>query len=88
MATASSHPFDRPTLETLSPLFRELPPDAMVVRALASLPPFADWAHRPMPASLEQALIDLDRQQLMTVAAACLIRLTREGDAEPNTDAA
>lgn len=49
--------------------------DAIVARALATVPGFERWSHESLPLELEKSLPSLDDQQLMTVAAAALLRL-------------
>ncbi|MEM1107424.1 MAG: hypothetical protein AAGH99_01905 [Planctomycetota bacterium] len=35
------------------------------------------WSHQPIPAQVEAVLMDLTEQELMTTAAACLLRLAK-----------
>ncbi|MEM6459019.1 MAG: hypothetical protein AAF710_06470 [Planctomycetota bacterium] len=66
-----------PVHPAASARLEDIPPDARVARALATLPGYARWTHQPTRPEVEDALLDLDEQQLMTTAAACLLRLTR-----------
>lgn len=52
-------------------------PEAQVVRSLAGLPMYQAWSHQPIPAQVEAVLMDLTEQELMTTAAACLLRLAK-----------
>lgn len=55
--------------------------DALVAWTLAGFPTFEHWTHKPVPSELESRLLDLDEQELMTVAAVCLLRLAKNADA-------
>lgn len=63
-------------------------PEARVARALASLSIFSDWTHQPMCAELESRFLELNEQELMTAAAACLLRLAKLKDQADHSDAA
>ncbi|MEM7625507.1 MAG: hypothetical protein AAF333_07760 [Planctomycetota bacterium] len=70
-----------PVLSALSPTLShdvsQAPADTIVAQALACLPPFQSWAHKATPTAIENVLLDLNEQELMTTAAVCLIRLVR-----------
>lgn len=78
MSDPAPLPASHPVLSSLSPTLRHnAPADAIVAQALACFPPFQTWAHEPTPSAIENVLLDLDEQQLMTTAAVCLMRLVR-----------
>ncbi len=53
-------------------------PEAVVAAALSLVPGFDQWAHEPAPAQLTSQALSLDQQALMTLAAACLLRIAEE----------
>lgn len=69
------------TRELASQIAHEPPHnDAIVAWTLADFPTFEHWTHQPVPAELESKLLDLDEQELMTVAAVCLLRLAKNAE--------
>ena len=51
--------------------------DAIVAQALSNVPGYEDWVQAPLPDPVANALPTLTDQELMTVAAAALLRLAR-----------
>ena len=81
MSDPTPLPASQPVLSSLSPTLRDSlrdgPAEAIVAQALACLPPFQSWAYEAAPPAIEEVLLDLTEQELMTTAAVCLIRLVR-----------
>lgn len=50
--------------------------DADIAAMLSKLPIYERWLNQPLPGSIELAVNHLDEQELMTLAAEALRRLT------------
>lgn len=67
-----------------SPAPRHASPEAIVATALASVPGFEHWAHEPAPAELTSQALALEDQALMTLVAACLLRIAEDRTNQPD----
>ena len=53
----------------------QVPPDALVAMLLSQHPAYRNWQPQPVPEVWDRQLEDLDPQQLMALAARCLLAL-------------